>query len=80
MTGVYGALAALVVLALVVWFVASPAHAAHWRILVAAAYAGLVATHLLFPPLRLGVLLLEICLGIALILVRRWEKGAEAAI
>jgi hypothetical protein len=74
MTGLYGALATLVVLALVVWFVASPRHAPQWRILVAAVYAGLVVTQFMFPPLHLAALLLEVGLGIALVLVRRWER------
>ena len=78
MTGTYRVLAALVVLALVVWFVASSRHSTRWRLVVAASYAVVIGAPGLFPDLRLAAMLAEIGLGIALIFVRRWENPKAA--
>jgi hypothetical protein len=72
-TIVYSGLAYLVVLALVAQFVLSSKRSARTRLLVAGAYALILIAGYLLPRFGLAVLLAQVALGIALILVYRWE-------
>jgi hypothetical protein len=69
---VYNGLAYLIVLALVVQFVLSK-HSVRTRLLVAGAYALILIAGYLLPRFALAVLLAQVALGIALVLVYRWE-------
>ena len=74
----YGGLAYLVVLALVVWFLLSSEHSTRTRLLVAGAYGLTFIAGYLFPRFGLTTLLSQVALGIALIFVHRWEHGPDS--
>lgn len=78
MTGVYTAIAHLVVLVLVLLFALSPLHSARSRLIVGFVYVLTLFAPRLWPSFPLASLLMQVVLGIVLIIWRRWEKGPEA--
>lgn len=77
---VYNGLAYLVVLALVVRFVLSSEHSVRVRLLVAGAYGITVIAGYLFPQFALAGLLGQVVLGIALMIVYRWEHSTDSVL
>jgi hypothetical protein len=74
----YSGLAYLVVLALVARFVLSSEHSARARLLVAGGYGIIFIAGYLFPRFALAGLLGQVVLGIALIIVYRWEHSTDS--
>jgi len=77
---VYSGLAYLVVLALVARFVLSSEHSARARLLVAGAYGITFIAGYLLPHFALAGLLGQVVLGIALIIVYRWEHSTDSVL
>lgn len=76
----YSGLAYLVVLALVARFVLSAEHSARARLLVAGAYGITFIAGYLLPQFALACLLGQVVLGIALIIVYRWEHSTDSVL
>jgi len=74
-----GIAAQFVVLAFVYLYVSSPAHSPTWRVAVVVIYlASFAVRFIAVSGAGLASLLIQVGLGLALIIQRRWEVGSES--